>query len=105
MPKQRTEQQGDCPYCANPAETSLPLTREVLDGMHCEDPECDCTTMEFTPSCHPLAGQRVFYCRTHGTVSVFCAECRFLQGVFLIAAADNKQHHAGHAHRRQKQYV
>jgi hypothetical protein len=79
----------NCPYCANPNEQARPVTREVANQqLHCPDPSCACTTVELLPECHPDSGSRVFYCRVHGTLAVFCDECRGLQSAFQIASGN-----------------
>lgn len=80
---------ADCPYCANPDEDALPVTRGVLDRMKCADPECTVEAghhiMGMAPDCHPAAHLQAFYCQQHGTLAHFCGECGNLQGVFQIA--------------------
>ena len=74
-----------CPYCLNPNEKDLPLTREFLEEMECPIPGCTCTTIELTPNCHPDAGHHPYYCRKHGTLALFCQSCGLMIAVFEIA--------------------
>ena len=74
-----------CPYCVNPNEKELPLTREFLDEMHCPDPDCTCTTIGFRPNCHPDAGYHSYYCKKHGTLALFCVSCGWLKSAIEIA--------------------
>jgi hypothetical protein len=77
---------ADCPYCANPNETALPVVREVFDDTRCSDTNCNCHILGFSPECHPEADSRPFYCKIHGTLSLFCGTCNSLHATFQIAA-------------------
>ena len=81
-----------CPYCANPNEKELPLNREFLNDFRCPDPGCTCSTIGFSPNCHPDAGHYPYYCRKHGTLALFCQSCGLLRAVFEIA---KEKTHAG----------
>ena len=78
---------ANCPFCANPKETALPVTQEDLSEArcHCSDPNCDSNIIEFSSECHPGADCRAFYCQKHGTLSLFCGECDSLHTTLQIA--------------------
>jgi hypothetical protein len=76
-----------CPFCANPKESRLPVTCDVLDEFECGTPGCDCTVIAIAQQCHPDADQRPFYCKKHGTLSLFCSICGELGCVVLVASA------------------
>ena len=74
-----------CPYCVNRGEDRLPLTQEPLGEFKCPVAECKCTVVMITPSCHPNSPVETYYCKQHGTMSLFCAECGELSAVLAIA--------------------
>jgi hypothetical protein len=83
---------ADCPYCQNPHVSARPATHEVLNSdLKCGNPECSCRTVEMMPECHPESGSRVFYCRIHGIIAVYCNGCRRLQSAILVGSAGSQK--------------
>jgi hypothetical protein len=56
-----------------------PMTRAILDGQGCSDPDCQCKSKAGTypiywqQVCHPGAGHDVFY--FDGVMTLRCHEC------------------------------
>jgi hypothetical protein len=82
---------ANCPLCANPLETALPVVREVLDEeLQCPDHPDDPHPVEMMSECHPEAGLRAFYCAVHGALSLFCNECSVLHSTLQIASEEEE---------------
>lgn len=96
IPIRSTVIQVACPFCCNPEEDGFPLTREVLDEFSCTIPDCTCTVAAVTPQCHPESDLRPYYCKKHGTLSLFCGKCGELTAVFAIASEEDSQLCDGH---------
>jgi len=77
-----------CPYCANPEESRLPVTKEILEDFECPTPGCTCPIVAYAQQCHPDAGMRAFYCKVHGTLALFCEECGDLGAVLAISGVN-----------------
>jgi hypothetical protein len=88
--KMETYLNANCPYCANPDETGLPVGRELLDDIRCSDPNCTGHIVGLAPECHEEADSRAFYCQIHGTLSLFCGTCNHLHSAFKIAGKASK---------------
>lgn len=75
-----------CPYCDKPHGSPLPVTQEDFEQFKCPVPNCLCTTVGLTAVCHPEAGQIAYYCKKHGTLSLFCGDCGGITMAFKISS-------------------
>ncbi len=64
----------------------MPLYREDLNPMRCQEPGCTCTEIELSSRCHPRAGTVVRYDWAAGTIKVKCAKCEAAIAAISVAS-------------------